>query len=263
MTDWTIVQVVAVMFLATLIRSAFGFGEALIAVPLLALFMPVTMSAPLAVLMSITVAGVIVVQDWRHIHLRSAWRLVLPTLLGIPLGLWGLKTIPEIIVKAILGVILIAFSTFSLIGRIRYELKDDRFAWLFGFAAGVLGGAYGVNGPPLVIYGTLRRWSPEYFRATLQGYFLPASLVGMFGYWWAGYWVRDVTLYYFWSLPAALAAIFLGRIIHYRLKGRSFLLYVHLGLILIGSSLLIESLWKAIDAQHEKLAAGAPEMTKR
>jgi hypothetical protein len=32
-----------------------------------------------------------------------------------------------------------------------------------------------MNGPPLVIYGALRRWTPERFRATLQGYFLPAS----------------------------------------------------------------------------------------
>ena len=39
-----------------------------------------------------------------------------------------------------------------------------------------------MNGPPLVIYGALRRWSPQYFRATLQGYFLPATLAGLIGY---------------------------------------------------------------------------------
>ena len=35
--EWTTVLVLAVIFVATLIRSAFGFGEALVAVPLLAL----------------------------------------------------------------------------------------------------------------------------------------------------------------------------------------------------------------------------------
>jgi hypothetical protein len=54
-TDWTILPVLAVIFLATLIRSAFGFGEALVAVPLL---MPVEEAAPLATLVSITVATV-------------------------------------------------------------------------------------------------------------------------------------------------------------------------------------------------------------
>src|SRR5438093_4167617 len=45
--EWLIVWVLAVIFLATLIRSAFGFGEALVAVPLLALLMPVEEAVPL------------------------------------------------------------------------------------------------------------------------------------------------------------------------------------------------------------------------
>jgi len=95
------------------------------------------------------------------------------------------KTLVEPIVEAILGVVVVAFSMHCLLGR-SYELKNDRFAGFFGFSAGVLGGAYGMNGPPLAIYGSLRRWSPEHFRATLQAYFLPASLAGMGDYWFAG-----------------------------------------------------------------------------
>jgi uncharacterized membrane protein YfcA len=61
---------VVVFFGATLLRSALGFGEALIAVPLLAFVLPVKVAAPVAVLISITVAAVVVAQDWRHVHLR-------------------------------------------------------------------------------------------------------------------------------------------------------------------------------------------------
>ncbi len=61
--ETTTLDVLLIVFLATLIRSAFGFGEALIAVPLLALFIPLKVAAPLAVLLSITVAAVIVAQD--------------------------------------------------------------------------------------------------------------------------------------------------------------------------------------------------------
>src|ERR1700676_3669077 len=98
--EWTVLPVPAVVFLATLIRSAFGFGEALVAVPLLALFIPVEVAAPLAVLVSITVAGVVVVQDWHKVHVRSAWRLVLATLFGITLGLLLLTAVAEQVVKA-------------------------------------------------------------------------------------------------------------------------------------------------------------------
>jgi uncharacterized membrane protein YfcA len=239
---WSTVQVPAVLFLATVIRSAFGFGEALIAVPLLALILPVEVAAPVAVLVSITVAAVVVAQDWREIHMGSAGWLVLSTLFGIPLGLLILKTVPESVVKGILALVIMAFSAYSLVSRHRRQLKNDRLAWLFGFGAGILGGAYGMNGPPLVVFGALRGWSPANFRATLQGYFLPASILGMAGYWLAGLWTPAVNHYYLLSLPAALVAIFLGRLINRRLDGQRFLLYVHWGLIAIGAVLL----WQAV-----------------
>lgn len=239
---WTILPILAVIFVATLIRSAFGFGEALVAVPLLSLLIPVEQAVPLATLVSITVAAVIVAQDWHKIHVHSAGWLILSTLCGIPLGLWLLTAVAETVVKAILGVVIIGFSAYCLVSRNQFHLKNDRLAWLFGFSAGVLGGAYGMNGPPLVIYGSLRHWSPEHFRATLQGYFLPASLLGMGGYWLAGLWIPAVTHYYLWSLPIVLVAIFLGRAINQRLKGHSFLRFVHLGLLLVGTVLLIQSL---------------------
>ena len=157
----------------------------------------------------------------------------------------------ENVVKAVLAVIIIAFSVFCLVSRKPVELKDDRLAGVFGFLAGILGGAYGMNGPPLVIYGSLRRWSPEYFRATLQGYFLPASLIGMAGYWLTGLWVPAVTHYFLLSLPVVAVAIILGREIHHRLKDRQFLVYVHVGLILVGVSLLVQAVRHQMNAASD------------
>jgi uncharacterized membrane protein YfcA len=238
-TTWL---VLAVLTFATFIRSAFGFGEALIAVPLLALIVPVEVAAPVAVLVSITVAAIVVVQDWRSVHLGSAVWLVLATLFGVPLGLLLLTAASEHTVKAILGGVIVAFSAYSLSSRRQFRLANDRLAWMFGFAAGILGGAYGMNGPPLVVYGSLRGWSPPRFRATLQGYFLPASVVVMVGYWLKGLWIAPVTRYYVTALPCVVAAVFLGRAANRRLDGRSFLLYVHAGLIVIGTVLLVQSL---------------------
>ncbi len=101
-----------------------------------------------------------------------------------------------------------------------------------------------MNGPPLVVYGTFRRWSAEHFRATLQGYFLPASVLGMVGYWVDNLLVWDVIRYFLLSLPVALTAIVLGRILNRRLKGRAFLLAVHAGLLCVGILLLLQSLWR-------------------
>jgi hypothetical protein len=228
---------------ATLIRSAFGFGEALIAVPLLAFFIPVKVAAPLAVLVSITIAAIVVVQDWRHIHLRSAGWLVLSTLFGIPLGLILLTRTPEHLMKSILGGLILVFALFCFAGSLRFSLHRDSQSWLLacGFVAGILGGAYGMNGPPLVIYGALRNWSARHFRATLQAYFLPASVLGMLGYLSAGLWTRDVTFDYLLCLPVLFPAVFLGRVINHRLSATMFSRYIYAGLAAIGVALLAQS----------------------
>jgi uncharacterized membrane protein YfcA len=235
--------ILSIVFVATLIRSAFGFGEGLVAVPLLAFCIPVSQAAPLVGLLSVTIAGVVVVQDWKKIHLRSTAWLVLPTFFGIPLGVLLLTSRHSQALKAALALILIAFSAYSLIGRKPPELREDNRAWLLicGFVAGVLGGAYGMNGPPLAIYGAMRRWSAQHFRATLQGYFLPASLVGVIGYRMAGLLTSTVTRYYLLSLPLTLAAIFLGRAINHRMRGESFVKYVYAGLVGIGVLLLAQA----------------------
>lgn len=240
--DPQLLTVTAILFVATFIRSAFGFGEALIAVPLLAFAIPIEEAAPVVVLISITIAALIIAQDWRQIHVASAGRLFLATVGGMPLGLWLLTAVDEAIVTALLAAVIILFSTYCLLRRTQIELKNDRHAWGFGFLAGILGGAYGMSGPPLVIYGALRRWSPQHFRATLQGYFLPASILTLIGYSVTGLWTSSVTHYYLWALPPAMLASFLGRAVNRRIKGPAFLRWVHLGLIAIGVLLLARTL---------------------
>lgn len=227
-----------------MIRSAFGFGEALVAVPLLAFWLPLPVAAPLAVLVSITIAGIVVIQDWEKIHLSSAGWLVVSSLFGIPLGLLLLTNSHQRGLKAALGIIIIAFAVYSLIGRAPLELKQDSRGWLLacGFCAGVLGGAYGMNGPPLAVYGAMRRWSAQHFRATLQGYFLPASIIGMIGYGLAGLWTSAITRYYLLSLPVTFLGVYLGRAINHRLHGEAFFKYLYLGLAGIGALLLAQAI---------------------
>ena len=170
---------------------------------------------------------------------------MLATLAGIPVGLWLLTRVDEHILKATLALILVSFAVYSLRSRATWHLASDKLAWMLGcgFVAGVFGGAYGMNGPPLAVYGSLRRWSAAHFRATLQAYFLPASVIGMAGYGLAGLWVPLVTHYYLLSLPATLGATLLGRVIHRRMQEGDFLRYVYRGLLATGVALLGQSLW--------------------
>lgn len=240
----TDVYLLGVVFVATVIRSSLGFGEALIAVPLLALRMPIRTAAPLAVLVSILIAALILAQDFRHIHARSARWLLVGTLPGIPIGLWLVTSVDGHLVKAVLALIIGSFAAYSLVRRTTEPVEHERLVWLLatGLFAGVLGGAYGMNGPPIVVYGTLRGWSPARFRATLQAYFLPASILGMTGYASAGLWTRDVNRDLLLALPVIAVAVVLGRMLHRRMDGRSFVRWVHCGLIATSLALLAQAI---------------------
>ncbi len=229
--------VLSVMFLSALVRSAFGFGESLIAVPLLIFYLPIEVTVPLSLLMSVFIAAVVVVQDKNHIQFSSAKWLIIYAILGIPFGLLLIVYADRDFLKYVLGLIIVGYSLYSLFSKRKLEINKNHRLWLFicGFLSGVFGGAFSANGPPLVVYGNMMNWSAKHFRATLQAYFLPVSFVALLGFLWQGLWTWEVTRYFLYSFPVMFPAILLGRIINHRLKDEKFKQYVYIGLLLIGS----------------------------
>jgi len=187
---------------------------------------------------------VVIVHDWNKIHFRSATGLVLASLPGLPLGMFLLTHGHPALVKPILGMLIIAFSLWSLTARRAPDIHAGGWRLLAacGFCAGILGGAYAMNGPPLIVYGALRRWPAQQFRATLQAYFLPAGLLVSLGYWISGLWVPEVFRLYLLSLPVLIPAMVLGTIINRRLHGDVFLRVVYVGLVVIGAILVVKGI---------------------
>lgn len=227
-----------VLFCSTFIRSAFGFGDALLAMPLLAVIVGFKVGTPVIAMIALTIAVSILARNWRSVDFRSAWRLIVSSIVGIPIGLYFLKGSYESLMKIVLAVVIMGFALFHLLRPTLMHLKHERFAFLFGFIAGVLGGAYNTNGPAVVIYGSLRRWPPESFRATLQGYFLLTNIFIVVGHASAGLWTAPVVSLYLLSLPLAFLGIWLGGVFHKRIPKGRFDRLIHVLLLLIGLYLL-------------------------
>ena len=90
------------------------------------------------------------------------------------------------------------------------------------------------GGPPVVIYGTLRRWQPESFRATLQLYFLFTSILALIGHGLAGLWTRDVWLLFLYTLPGLLAGLYFGDKINLMIPKQLFNRIIYTLLIVTG-----------------------------
>ena len=110
------------------------------------------------------------------------------------------------------------------------------------FIAGILGGAYNTNGPPAVIYGMLKGWPPERFRATLQGYFLPTGLVILLGHGAAGLWTGLVLRLFAFSLPALFLGVWLGGKVHRRVPEKRYRQVVYASLVIMGGFLVLRTL---------------------
>ena len=231
----------AVVFAACFVRATFGFGEALVAMPLLTMVVGVQVAAPLIALLSITLAMGMLVRGWREVEWRSAWQLIVASLVGIPIGLYCLEAIPEALVKVILATVILAFSIYSLAKPGNLSLSTDTTAPLFGFLAGMLGGAYNTHGVCLAVYGTLRKWPPDIFRATLQGFFVPTSVLIVAGHVVSQRLTEQVLWFYLFSLPMAGVALILGSWFSGRMLAVHFARWLHVVLIMIGLSLLAHS----------------------
>ncbi len=235
--------VVGIVFAAALLRSAIGFGDAVVAMPLLTMVVGLKTASPIVAFMGPTISLLILARSWRKIEFRSAGRLVAATLVGIPVGIYGLARLPEEPLKVLLGVLVLGYGLFGL-WKPAARIREERawLPWFVGLTAGVLGGAYNTNGPPVVAYGMLRGWPPERFRATLQGYFLPTGAAILAGHGLAGLWTGEVLRGYLYSLPAIVLGVALGGLLHRKLPHALFAKLVYVTLAAMGALLLFRSL---------------------
>lgn len=237
-----LLPILAIIFAAALARATFGFGDALVAMPLLALWVPLRVATPLMAMVGPVLSLALLYREWRHLDLRSMMRLIVSTVAGIPVGLLLLKRVDEKPIDLVLAAVIILFAAYNLLRPGLLRLRTERAAPVFGFIAGILGAATNTNGPPVVVYGALRGWPPEAFRATLQGYFLPTGLAILVGQGIAGLWTGPVVAVFLASLPAVLLAVVLGRALGRRIPAAKFRSAVYVLMLALGLVLLIKTI---------------------
>ena len=237
-----VIWVFVVIFAAVLTRATFGFGDALVSMPFLIIFIGTEKAAPLVAMISFTIALAILVTQWKDIAMGSATRLVMFGLVGIYMGTHFLEMNEDRWLKIILGIVVILFGLYSLWKPKLLHLKTDRACAPFGIVAGFLTMVYLAPGPPLIVYGSMRQWGPKEFRATLQSYFLPSTIIVLAIHAVKGRVTWEVTWFYLWSLPIVAVSLLIGNRLNRKFETVKFLRTVHWFLIAIGCLVLFEAI---------------------
>jgi uncharacterized membrane protein YfcA len=233
-----VILVALIVLVAALVQGVMGFGGALIAMPLLAALLGIKTAAPAFALIGVAATFFNSVRLRRHATGKDLIQLALPAVLGIPLGVWLLARVDEAIVTRVLGVVLVAYAVYALLGWAVPPLRHRAWAFVVGFTSGILTGAYNTGGPPVVVYGVAREWPADRFRANLQTFFLLSSafVVALHGL--AGHLTAPVWQCALISLPTLLVGQLIGARLCRYLNPAVFRKIVLLFLGLVGASLL-------------------------
>lgn len=169
--------IIPIIFFAFVTFGLTGFGSALIAMPLLIPLLGLEVATPLVAMMALVAQVLMLIRFRDSIAFSTIWRLVLASLLAIPIGLTVIRRMDSHVVLLLLGCLVAAYGLYGLLRPHLPQIKNPNWAFAFGFAGGLLSGAYNTGGPPVVIYANLLHWSPAQFRSNLGGAFLLNSLV--------------------------------------------------------------------------------------
>ena len=199
-----------IFLIAMFVQTSAGFGSALIAMPLLASFMGTRVSAPLFAISFVTVAVVITFRYRHDLKIKNIWRLILGSLIGVPIGVNVVSTWDEQVTLAIYGAFISAYALYALLGFHPPRLENKNWQWVLSPFAGMMSGAFNTSGPVYVIYGDSQRWSPFEFKGNLQILFFLNSILSTINHILVGNITDEVLALFVFAVPGIIVGTALG-----------------------------------------------------
>jgi uncharacterized protein len=222
---------------AYFVRGIVGFGSGLIALPLLALILPLPLVVPAVALTDYLASASQGVGSRRDILWPAIVPLVPFMLLGVAAALYLFRQVdPGLLTKA-LGVFVICYAGYTLLGLHPGRVARPHWAAPLGGLGAVVGTLFGTGGPFYVAY--LQFWGPTkgQFRATAATAFLIEGSTRLTGYLAAGFFVREVLWLFALALPLTAVGLYAGHHVHTSIGEGAFKRLI--GILLVGSGLAL------------------------
>ncbi|MCD2255382.1 sulfite exporter TauE/SafE family protein [Agrilactobacillus fermenti] len=242
-----IALVVLIVLFGALMRTVFGFGEALVTMPLLALIsFDLKTSIALIGALGLLVALPATIRYREHINFAVVRRLVTGSIFGVPVGILLITYVKTSWIMRGLSIFLVLYGTYSLIKVLRQHqskphLQADAWDYLAGLISGILGSAYNSHGVPIVVYGALKKWPVKELRGILQAHFLCVGVIVVFSHVVSGFWSLEVVKILLICLPLLVFTIWLGNWLTYKINNQQMVKYIYGLLIVFGLILFVRA----------------------
>jgi len=226
-----------IIVVAFFVRGIAGFGSGLIAIPLLAQMLPLSVVVPLVGLLDYLAS------TSHGIKHRQAivWRDILPllpfTFAGVVSALYLFHTVDADLLRKALGAFIVLYAFYTLFSSGPGFHGRRWWAIPAGAFGGLIGTLFGTGGPFYVIYFRLRQLDKTAFRATIATLFLIDGSSRITGYFFSGFYSGETMYLLAAALPIMVVGMYLGGHVHTNISQQGFQRAI--GILLVGSGMAL------------------------
>lgn len=206
----TAVFVALAIFFAAVLRGFTGFGFALAAVPLLSLQMPPARVVPIVVILQAIVAFTDLRGSWHACDWRSTRWIVAGLVIGTPIGIMLLTSLPPDQMRLGIGLLIGASVALLSAGLRLPERPSASLAWSVGVMSGIANGLAAIPGPPVVAYFLALPQAAQVARASIIIIFAATGIAGLVTLMSRGLVQQDAVLLSLAALPSLFVGSRLG-----------------------------------------------------
>lgn len=228
-----------IILAAYFIRGISGFGSGLIAVPLLAQFLPLTFAVPLVLITDFSAS----VALGTHARRQVRWDEIKPLLpfsfVGVVVGALLLVNLSQAPLLVTLGAVILIFGVRNVLNLHGTRSVSKHWAAPAGFLGGSIGALFGTGGPPYVVYFNHRIHDKSELRATFSGLFFIEGSLRIVVFLIAGLLLQvELLPALAMALPLVALGLFFGNRVHVGLTAAQMQRIIGVILLVSGGSLL-------------------------
>ncbi|HVG81382.1 MAG TPA: sulfite exporter TauE/SafE family protein [Methylomirabilota bacterium] len=195
---------------AAFVRGYSGFGFSLLAITALSLRLAPAEIVPSIFLMEIAASLHLLPSIWRDIHWRTIGVLLVGYTVAVPFGVWLLASMPQAPMKVALGLAVLLSTLLLMRGFALKRMPGTAATVATGGASGLLNGAFGIGGPPVILFFFSSPAGEAIGRASVIAFFLATDAIGLVFLAREGLVTQQSFLRALIFLPALIAGIWLG-----------------------------------------------------
>ena len=221
---------------ASFVQRTVGFGFGIFIMTALPFLMPSYAEAvTLSGLLSLTSATVVMVKYIRYVNWRRFLPIVAAFVVFSSIAIYMLDRIEGKSMRLILGVMLIILSLYFCFFKAKLQkIIRPTTGWQLtaGALSGIMGGLFGMHGPPVVLYLISSEPDKDHYMGMIQTYAVVSNLAMLAVRACYGYVTYTVGTTYLYALGGLVIGVLAGNWAYRHIPGRlfSYIVYSYIGI---------------------------------